>query len=98
MFALPPITRSLIIVNVLIFLLQEMIGSKLILWAALWPLGPHFMPWQIISYAFLHGNLTHLLFNMFGVYMFGADIERIWGSRRYLNYYLVRAVAAALAQ
>lgn len=98
MFALPPITRSLIIVNVLIFLLQEMIGSKLILWAALWPLGPHFMPWQIISYAFLHGNLTHLLFNMFGVYMFGADIERIWGSRRYLNYYLVSAVAAALAQ
>lgn len=98
MFSLPPITKALIIVNVLIFLLQGMMGDALIGSLALWPLGSHFMPWQIISYAFLHGSLMHLLFNMFGVYMFGADIERVLGPRRYLNFYLVSAVSAAIAQ
>ena len=56
------------------------------------------MPWQIITYAFLHGNLTHLLFNMFGVYMFGSDLERVWGPRRYLTFYMVSAISAAIAQ
>lgn len=98
MFALPPITKAIIIVNVLIFLLQGMIGDTLILSFALWPLGSYFSPWQIITYAFLHGSLMHLLFNMFGVYMFGADIERVLGPRRYLNFYLVSAVSAAIAQ
>jgi membrane associated rhomboid family serine protease len=56
------------------------------------------MPWQIVSYAFLHGGATHLLFNMFALYMFGPDIERLLGSKRFLVYYLVCVVAAALAQ
>lgn len=98
MFALPPITKAIIIVNVLIFLLQGVMGDTLILSFALWPLGSHFSPWQLISYAFLHGSLMHLLFNMFGVYMFGANIERVLGPRRYLNFYLVSAVSAAIAQ
>ena len=65
---------------------------------ALWPLGPNFMPWQVLTYAFLHGSLTHLLFNMFGLYMFGGDIERVWGSKRFLNYYLICVLSAAAAQ
>jgi membrane associated rhomboid family serine protease len=98
MFSLPPVTQALILVNVLAFLLDSVSGNLLTVPLALWPFGSHFMPWQIITYAFLHGNLTHLLFNMFGVYMFGADLERVWGSRRYLTFYLVSAIAAAIAQ
>src|SRR5664279_2594827 len=56
------------------------------------------MPWQIITSAFLHGNLTHLLFKMFGVYMFGSDLERVWGPRRFLTYYMICAMSAAAAQ
>jgi len=98
MFSMPPITQALIIVNVLAFLLQMGVGDEIIAPLALWPLGADFMPWQILSYAFLHGSVTHLLFNMFGVYMFGSDIERVWGSKRYLTYYIVCAISAAVAQ
>ncbi|MBK8738343.1 MAG: rhomboid family intramembrane serine protease [Betaproteobacteria bacterium] len=98
MFSLPPVTQALIIINVLAFLLQSLLGDGLTAALALWPLGTYFMPWQIVTYAFLHGSTTHLLFNMFGVYMFGSDLERIWGSRRYLTFYMVSAIAAAIAQ
>lgn len=56
------------------------------------------MPWQVLTYAFVHANLPHLLFNMFGVFMFGSDLERVWGPRRYLSYYVVCALSAAAAQ
>lgn len=98
MFALPQITQTLIIINVLAFLLEIVAGGSIIDALALWPLGPQFQPWQIVSYAFLHGSFTHLLFNMFGLYMFGADLERTWGARRFLNYYLVSAISAAVTQ
>jgi membrane associated rhomboid family serine protease len=98
MFSMPPITQALIIANVVAFLLQMLVGEEVIAPLALWPLGADFMPWQLLSYAFLHGNVTHLLFNMFGVYMFGSDIERVWGSKRYLTYYIICAISAAVAQ
>src|SRR5688572_11670421 len=98
MFSLPPVTRALIIINVVAFLGELMLGEALIGPLALWPLGPQFMPWQIITYAFLHGGMAHLLFNMFGVFMFGSDLERVWGPRRFLAFYLVSAVAAAVTQ
>ncbi|MBP8295192.1 MAG: rhomboid family intramembrane serine protease [Burkholderiales bacterium] len=98
MFSMPPVTQAVIIINVLAFLLQSLLGDGLTVALALWPFGTYFMPWQIITYAFLHGSTTHLLFNMFGVYMFGSDLERVWGSRRYLTFYMVSAIAAAIAQ
>ena len=98
MFSLPPVTQALILINVAAFLLDSLTGSMLSQFGALWPIGANFMPWQIVTYAFLHGNITHLLFNMFGVYMFGADIERVWGTRRFLTFYMVSAVSAAAAQ
>jgi membrane associated rhomboid family serine protease len=98
MFSLPPVTQALILTNVILFFAPGM-GMPLPADAlALWPLGPNFMPWQVLTYAFLHGSLTHLLFNMFGLYMFGGDIERVWGSKRFLNYYLVCVLSAAAAQ
>jgi len=98
MFALPPVTQALIIINVLAFLLQSLLGDGPTAALALWPFGTYFMPWQIVSYAFLHGSTTHLLFNMFGVYMFGSDLERVWGPRRYFTFYMVSAIAAAITQ
>lgn len=98
MFSLPPVSRTLIIINFVAFLGELMLGDAMIVPLALWPLGPQFMPWQIITYAFLHGGMAHLLFNMFGVFMFGSDLERVWGPRRFLTFYLVSAVAAAITQ
>lgn len=100
---MPPITTSLIVANVAMFLLFNSTGD-LLAPLALWPLGASqftgvgFAPWQLVTYAFLHGSLLHLLFNMFALYMFGSAIEQVFGSRRYLSYYLVCVVAAALTQ
>ncbi len=95
---IPPGTQTLIGLNVIAFALQTMLGGDLLGPLALWPFGPQFWPWQILTYGFLHGSLMHLLFNMFGLYMFGSDIEAVWGQRRYIIYYLVCVVSAGLAQ
>ena len=66
---------------------------------ALWPPGgfeSNFAPWQLVTYAFLHGGLTHIFFNMLGLYMFGSEIERLFGSRFYAAYYFGCVVSAAL--
>ncbi len=65
---------------------------------ALWPLGPRFAPWQLISYGFLHGGLMHLFFNMFALYMFGPLIEQAWGTRRFLIFYFVCMIGAGFVQ
>ena len=101
--AMPPVTTSLIVANVAMFLLFSSTGD-LLSPLALWPLGAAqyvgigFAPWQLVTYAFLHGSMLHLLFNMFALYMFGGAIEQVFGSRRYLAYYVVCVVSAALAQ
>ncbi len=101
---LPPITRLLLIANVAVFLLQLVIGDLLIIWFALWPFhtphdfGAGFLPWQVISYGFLHGGLIHIGFNMLALYMFGGQIEQVFGSRRFLIYYLGCVFAAAVVQ
>lgn len=94
----PPTTQTLIGLNVIAFALQNLIGGELFASLALWPLSSEFAPWQIVTYGFLHGSLMHLLFNMFGLYMFGSDIESIWGQRRFITYYLTCIVTAAIAQ
>jgi membrane associated rhomboid family serine protease len=100
-FAIPPVTRLLIVANVVAFFGEALSGGLLIELFALWPLAsrhPAFLPWQLVTYSFLHANLTHLLFNMFALFMFGGELERLFGARRYLNLYLAGVVSAALAQ
>jgi membrane associated rhomboid family serine protease len=98
---MPPVTLNLLILNVAVFLLQGVAGPELFAWFALWPPGmrdgPGFEPWQLLSYGFLHGSLVHLAFNMLALYMFGSDIERLFGARFYLQYYLACVVTAAVA-
>jgi membrane associated rhomboid family serine protease len=103
MNALMPVTRLLLIANIGGYVLQWMTGQRVLLWLALWPPNsglhaPDFQPWQLVSYAFLHGGFTHLLFNMFGLYMFGSEIERLLGPRRYPLYYFTCVIGAALTQ
>ena len=98
MFSLPPVTQALILINVAAYLLDSLLGDTVTRMLALWPIGTAFAPWQMVTYAFLHGSISHLAFNMFGVYMFGADLERVWGAKRYLQYYMVSLIAAAIAQ
>jgi membrane associated rhomboid family serine protease len=66
---------------------------------ALYPLGSgNFFPWQILSYSFLHGSFEHLFFNMLGLWMFGSELEHVWGRKRYLQFYAASVIAAALTQ
>lgn len=96
---MPPMTRALLIANVAVFLLEPMLGPSFVSGFALWPLDSGlFMPWQIGTYAFLHAGLTHLAFNMFGLWMFGSELERVWGSRRLGWFYAASVVVAGLAQ
>ncbi len=96
---MPPVTQALLIANVAVYLLQSAGGGALLEWFALWPPGgpgSGFEPWQLVSYSFLHGGLAHIFFNMFALYMFGADIERLFGSRFFSAYYFASVVSAAL--
>jgi len=95
---MPPVTRALLIANVAVFLLQSASGGLIEYWFALWPLGPRFQIWQVLTYGFLHGGLAHIFFNMFALYMFGSDVERLFGPRYFLTYYLVCVVSAAIFQ
>ena len=109
MFApVPRITRTLILVNVAVFLAQFLMWNWLVGNFALWPIArgaqyrldgaPGFQIWQLVTYAFLHAGTMHLLFNMFALYMFGSDLERVFGARRYLVYYFACVIGAAVAQ
>src|SRR5215472_5939860 len=96
---LPPATRALILTNVAVYLLQQLAPEPMVGLFALWPLGsPLFKPWQLLSYAFLHGNWPHIFTNMFALFMFGGPLERYWGARRLVMFYLVCVVSAALTQ
>ena len=99
MLALPPVTRAIIIANVVVFLLQMVTGTTLDDLFALWPVGtPYFEPWQLLTYGFLHEGFAHIFFNMFALYMFGAPLEMFWGGRRFAFYYTACVLTAAATE
>lgn len=99
----PPVTRLLLIANVVVFLLQQFVDLDALM---LWPLAsPEFPPythafhvWQLVTYGFLHGSFAHIAFNMLSLYMFGAVIEKLLGEKRFWIYWFVCVLGAALAQ
>jgi membrane associated rhomboid family serine protease len=95
---LQPVTRALLLINVAVFFLARLFGGGIESIFALWPLGTNFLPWQVVTYSFLHGSFEHLFFNMLGLWMFGSELERIWGEKRFLQFYAASVLAAALAQ
>lgn len=106
--SLPPVIKLLLISNVIIFVLELYAGNQLISTFALWPIAPElsslnpdinrFMPWQLISYSFLHGSIMHLLLNMYALWLFGVQLEYLWGSRIMAIYYIVCVIGAGLVQ
>jgi membrane associated rhomboid family serine protease len=89
--------------NIAAFVLQNISKGALDGLFALWPLQPidgesYFRPWQIVTYSFMHGNTTHLLFNMLGLWMFGSEVEFNVGPGRLLACYFASVVTAALSQ
>jgi membrane associated rhomboid family serine protease len=96
---LPPLTKALMLICTAVFCVQQLFGFWVEVLFALWPVGSgRFMPWQVLSYAFLHGDALHLFFNMLGLWMFGSEIELIWGRKRYTHFLIASALAGALAQ
>lgn len=98
-----PIVFNLIIINVLVFFAQMVFGGTdggkvNDLFALHHFRSEEFRPYQLITYMFMHANFPHILFNMFGLWMFGAMLERVWGPKRFLIFYLICGVGAGLAQ
>jgi membrane associated rhomboid family serine protease len=97
MLPLPPVTQALMLICTAVFCINILV--PLGMWLALWPIGSgQFAPWQVLSYAFLHGDFVHLFFNMLGIWMFGSELERLWGQKRFIQMLLAGAIAAALMQ
>lgn len=99
--AMPPVTKNLLIINVLIFVFMAIVGREEVIgqYCALhYFTSPFFNPAQLITYMFLHAGFTHLFFNMFALFMFGPSIEWAFGSKRFLFYYISVGIGAALVQ
>jgi membrane associated rhomboid family serine protease len=99
---IPTITKNLLIINILVYLatvVMELRGVDIAFYGGLHYYGsPFFHLYQFITYQFLHGSFQHLFFNMFALWMFGCVIERVWGPKKFLFYYLVCGIGAGLSQ
>jgi membrane associated rhomboid family serine protease len=98
---IPPVIKNLIIINVLVFLAQYTLGNAINermqeLFALHDLHSPFFRPHQLVTYMFLHGGWDHIFFNMFGLWMFGSILENYWGPKRFLAFYIVCGIGAAV--
>lgn len=95
----PPAVKHLLIVNVLVFvaLSNPLLQRFLMEYGALWPIGSGlFGPWQLVTYMFLHAGFSHIIFNLFALWIFGQGIENFWGTKRFAIYYFLTGIGAAL--
>lgn len=99
---MPVVTKNIILINVIMFvatMLAESRGVYLVRYFGLhYYLADDFKPHQFITYIFMHGGIRHILFNMLGVFVFGRQLEMFWGAKRFLIFYIVTGLGAALAQ
>lgn len=97
---MPPVVKNLILVNALFFLATmglQQTGIDLYQYLGLYfPASDHFRLHQVFTHMFMHGSLTHIFFNMFALYMFGRVLESVWGPKRFLTFYLVTGLGAAV--
>jgi membrane associated rhomboid family serine protease len=98
MFNITPLVRTLIIINVVIFLLQNFASQfYLTEYLSLWPLGtPYFEPYQFFSYMFAHGSFGHIFFNMLAFASFAPILEQYWGEKKFLFFYLATGIGAGV--
>ncbi len=94
---MPPVVKNLIVINVLMYLITAITGNFMYENFALFYFkSPFFKPYQLVTHMFMHGGFTHILFNMYTLYIFGCVLERVWGSQKFLFYYFVTGIGAAL--
>lgn len=97
--SIPPVVKNLIIINVLMFAATWFLqtrGIALTRTLGLYYVGsPEFRPYQLVTHLFMHGSFTHILFNMFALWMFGRVLESVWGPKRFFIYYFVTGLGAA---
>lgn len=96
MFNLTPTVRTLLIINVVIFVLQSM-AQQFTIYLSLWPLNtPYFEPYQFFTYMFAHGGFSHIFFNMFAFASFAPILEQYWGDKKFLFFYLATGIGAGV--
>jgi membrane associated rhomboid family serine protease len=100
--SLPTVTKNILIINVLLFgatwlFMKQGVDLTNILGLHYFA-APAFKPYQFITYMFMHGNIMHIFFNMYAVFMFGAILENVWGPKRFLFYYIFTGLGAAAIQ
>lgn len=99
MRSLPEIVKQLIIINILFFLgSMRLENTAYDLLALHYPQNPKFAPWQVVTHMFMHGSINHILFNMFGLWMFGGTLAQMWGRNKFLFFYLSTGLGAAAFQ
>ncbi len=94
---MPPVVKNLLLINVLMYIITMITGNFMYGNFALFYFdSPLFKPYQLVTHMFMHGGFTHILFNMYTLYIFGCVLERVWGSQKFLFYYFVTGIGAAL--
>ena len=93
------IVKHLLIINIIFFFASSVLGEIMYdLFAMHYPNNPNFFIWQPITHMFMHGDLTHIMFNMFGLWMFGTPLEQMWGKKKFIFFYISAGLGAVLLQ
>jgi membrane associated rhomboid family serine protease len=93
------IVKHLLIINIIFFIASKQLGDFMYdLFGMHHPYNPSFFIWQPITHMFMHGSLPHLMFNMFGLWMFGTPLEQMWGKKKFIFFYISAGLGAALLQ
>ena len=94
---IPPVVKNIIIINIITFIATLIIGDFMYEKLALFYFkSPLFRPYQLITHIFMHGGFLHILFNMYTLFFFGSVLENVWGGKKFLLYYMVTGIGAAL--
>ena len=93
------IVKHLLIINIIFFFASSVLGEIMYdLFAMHYPNNPNFFIWQPITHMFMHGDLTHIMFNMFGLWMFGTPLGQMWGKQKFIFFYISAGLGAVLLQ
>jgi membrane associated rhomboid family serine protease len=93
---IPKAVKHIIIINVLMLVLTYLNNPLMSKWFALNPISFLWKPWQLVTYMFMHGGFGHLFFNMYTLFIFGSVLENVWGTKKFLTFYFVTGIGAAL--
>jgi membrane associated rhomboid family serine protease len=96
MFNITPVVKNLLIINVVVFLAQNVLSQLLVTeYLGLWSIGTDFFrPYQLFTYMFAHAGFGHIFFNMIGLFWAGPILENFWGQKRFLTFYIVTGLGA----